>query len=96
MPSELSVRTLPIHEATATSYVAVCTNAWAARVRRCSRENPPPRTAISTEGYSAGSVTMATLAWFLAAARTIEGPPMSICSTHSSCEAPDCTVSVNG
>src|SRR5438309_191420 len=26
----------------------------------------------------------ATLAWFLAAARTMAGPPMSICSTHSS------------
>ena len=29
-------------------------------------------------------MTTATLGWFLAAARTIDGPPMSICSTHSS------------
>ena len=39
---------------------------------------------------------MATDGWFFAAARTIEGPPMSICSTHSSWVAPDITVSVNG
>jgi hypothetical protein len=41
-------------------------------------------------------VTTATEGWFFAAARTIEGPPMSICSTHSSGLAPDATVSVNG
>lgn len=34
--------------------------------------------------------------WFLAAARTMEGPPMSICSTHSSGVAPEATVSRNG
>ena len=39
---------------------------------------------------------MATLAWFLAAARTIDGPPMSICSMHSSGVAPEATVSRNG
>jgi len=37
-----------------------------------------------------------TLAWFFAAARTIDGPPMSICSTQSCGAAPDITVSVNG
>ncbi len=31
---------------------------------------------------------MATEAWFLAAARTIDGPPMSISSTRSSNERP--------
>ena len=36
------------------------------------------------------------LAWFFAAARTIAGPPMSICSMHSSGPAPEATVSVNG
>ena len=41
-------------------------------------------------------MTTATLAWFFAAARTIDGPPMSICSTHSSISAPESTVSVNG
>ena len=39
---------------------------------------------------------MATEGWFLAAARTIDGPPMSICSTHSSGLAPDGTVWRNG
>jgi hypothetical protein len=43
-----------------------------------------------------GDVTTATLAWFFAAARTIEGPPTSICSMHSSGDAPDITVSVKG
>ena len=41
-------------------------------------------------------MTTATEPWFLAAARTIEGPPMSICSTHCSGEAPDATVASNG
>ena len=96
VPSEVSVRTLPIHEATATSYVAVCTNASAASRCRSARVNPPPEAAASTSAYRAGEVTIATLGWFFAAARTIEGPPMSICSTHSSGVAPDSTVSVNG
>ena len=38
----------------------------------------------------------ATEPWFLAAARTIAGPPISICSTHSCGEAPEATVSSNG
>ena len=38
----------------------------------------------------------ATERWFLAAARTMAGPPMSICSTHSSGVAPDATVASNG
>ena len=38
----------------------------------------------------------ATLAWFLAAARTMAGPPISICSTHSSAGAPLAAVSSNG
>ena len=41
-------------------------------------------------------MTIATDGWFFAAARTIEGPPMSICSMHSSGVAPLITVSVNG
>jgi hypothetical protein len=52
--------------------------------------------AASASGYLAGSVITATLAWFFAAARTIAGPPMSICSTHSSGAAPDWTVDSNG
>ena len=60
--------------------------------QRCRR----PRTAASTSSYRAGEVTTATDGWFFAAARTIDGPPMSICSTHSSGEAPEATVSVKG
>jgi phosphoribosylaminoimidazolecarboxamide formyltransferase/IMP cyclohydrolase len=39
---------------------------------------------------------VATLAWFFAAPRTIDGPPMSICSMHSSGLAPEATVAVKG
>ena len=53
-------------------------------------------TAATIAPYCAGSTTTATLGWFFAAARTIEGPPMSICSTHSSVVAPDATVAANG
>jgi hypothetical protein len=41
-----------------------------------------------TASYRAGDVTIATEAWFLAAARTIDGPPMSISSTRSSKRMP--------
>jgi hypothetical protein len=92
----VSVSTFPIHDATCTSYVAVCTNASAARRCRWASVKPPPRTASSASSYWAGEVTIATDGWFLAAARTIDGPPMSICSTHSSGVAPLITVSVNG
>ena len=87
---------MPIQEATATSYDAVCTNASAASCLRCSRVKPPAVVAASTSAYRSGLVTMATEGWFLAAARTIDGPPMSICSTHSSGVAPEATVWVNG
>ena len=33
---------------------------------------------------------------FTAEARTMAGPPMSICSTHSSGEAPEATVALKG
>ena len=36
-------------------------------------------------------MTTATLSAFLAAARIIAGPPMSICSTTSACPAPEAT-----
>ena len=72
------------------------TKASAASRLRCSSVNPPPRTASSTAPYAVGSVTTATLGWFFAAARTIEGPPMSICSTHSSGVAPEATVAAKG
>jgi hypothetical protein len=57
---------------------------------------PPASRAASNDGYCAGEVTTATDAWFLAELRTIAGPPMSICSTHSSGVAPEATVAVKG
>ncbi len=84
------------NSATATSYSAMSANALAANARRCARVNPPPEIASRTIGYAAGEVTTATEAWFFAAARTIAGPPMSICSMDSSTDAPDATVSWNG
>ena len=88
--------TLPIQDATATSYVAVCTNASAASRLRWASVVPPSRTAASSPSYCPGEVTIATDGWFFAAARTIDGPPMSICSTHSSGAAPLATVWVKG
>src|SRR5687768_2020884 len=83
-------------DATAVSYDAVCRNASEAKARRCSKVVPPSATAASTSPYDEGSTTTATDGWFLAAARTIVGPPMSICSTHSSGAAPLATVWVKG
>src|SRR5690606_13053339 len=88
--------TEPIQDATATSYVAVCTNAAAASALRWAYVKPPARTAVTTSSYRAGSTTTATDGWFFAAARTMDGPPMSICSTTSSGPAPDATVAANG
>ncbi len=78
------------------SYSAVCTKAAAANRARSSREKPPSSSAVKSEEYCAADVTTATFAWFFAAPRTIDGPPMSICSMHSSTDAPEATVSVNG
>ena len=89
--------TLPIQDATATSYDAVCANASAASRWRCvEREAAGGDGAPARRRTASGEVTIATDGWFLAAARTIDGPPMSICSTHSSGEAPEATVSRNG
>ena len=74
----------------------MCAYAWAASRRRCSRVNPPAATASAAAGYIAGSVITATCWWFLAAARTMAGPPMSICSTHSAAGAPELTAASNG
>ncbi len=95
-PSSDGAYVLANHEATATSYAAVCANACAASCLRWSNVNPPAAIAARTPSYAEGLTTTATLGWFLAAARTIDGPPMSICSTHSSGVAPDWTVSRNG
>src|SRR5690606_17863171 len=88
--------TEPIQDATATSYVAVCTNAAAASALRWAYVKPPARTAVTTSSYRAGSTTTATDGWFFAAARTMDGPPMSICSTTAPGPAPDATVAANG
>ena len=53
---------------------------------------PPASTGVEQPAVALGSTTTATLSWFFAAARTIAGPPMSICSTHSSGVAPEATV----
>ncbi len=95
-PSSAGASVPANHSATATSYSAMSANARAASARRWASVNPPSASAPITAGYAAGSVTTATEAWFFAAARTIAGPPMSICSTHSSTSAPDATVAWNG
>ncbi len=78
------------------SYVAVWRNASTASAWRSASVNPPAETAAIAASYSPGSTTTATLAWFFAAARTIDGPPMSICSITASGAAPERTVSTNG
>ena len=60
------------------------------------QREPARRQASVTAAYMDGSVTTATWAWFLAAALVIAGPPMSICSTHSSGAAPAATACSNG
>ena len=62
-----------------------------------SRHPADPRTPLAGSRFlSPAAVMTATEGWFLAAARTMVGPPMSICSTHSSMPAPESTVSLNG
>ena len=54
-----------------------------ARARARSPASTPPvarRAPRGSRRSAPGDVTIATLAWFLAAARTIDGPPMSISS----------------
>jgi hypothetical protein len=56
-------------------------NASSASARRVSTVVLPwARISATTSAYCAGDVTMATQAWFFAAARVIAGPPMSIVS----------------
>ena len=96
-PSSSGATTLPNQEATATSYAAVCRNAASASARRCASVVPPGRERVDQVARTGRArSTIATFAWFLAAPRTIAGPPMSICSTTASGSAPDATVSVNG
>ena len=67
------------------SYAAVWRNASTASADRRPRGMAPSASrAARTASYREGEVTIATDAWFLAAARTMLGPPMSISSTSSS------------
>ena len=75
----------------------MCWNASAAsRLRWCQVEAAVRDGGQDVARNASGLATTATDGWFLAAARTIDGPPMSICSTHSSGAAPEATVSRNG
>ncbi len=67
------------------SYAAVRAKAARARRRRVSSVSCScSRSSASTLSYSPGSTTTPTWAWFLAAARTIAGPPTSISSIPGS------------
>ena len=88
-----------IHAAIAASYWAVRRNASCARRARVASPSAPPlaRSSATTPAYCDGSVTTATAAWFLAAARIIVGPPTSICSIAAAGVTPDlATVASNG
>jgi hypothetical protein len=78
----------PIQRAIAASYAAVRANTACASSRRSVPLVAPPlaRISPSTRPYCAGSVTTVTLSKFFAALRSIDGPPMSTCST-ASCSA---------
>jgi hypothetical protein len=79
------------HVAIAASYAAVVANASAASSRRVSDESEPDdRSSSSTNPYCAGRQTGATCAKFLAAPRSIDGPPTSIISTASASVTPRC------
>jgi hypothetical protein len=83
----------------AASYRAVRSNAsCASRARVASLSAPPVAfSSSSTAAYCETSVTTATLAWFLAAARIMVGPPTSICSIASARVTPGrATVASNG
>ena len=95
-PASSSTTWPAIHDATATScrrHVRDASRPTACAV--CGR-SPRPRPRRRPREYTEGSLMAATLGSFFADARTIDGPPMSICSTQSSNGAPDATVSVNG
>ena len=69
-----------------------------ASAKRVSRETEPVAcSSDSTPAYCAGSVSTATPSQFLAAERTIAGPPMSMFSMASASVQPSrATVASNG
>src|SRR6218665_3291546 len=73
-------------------------NAATDSAKRSGSDNVPlARSSASTDGYCAASVSTPTCCQFLAALRTIAGPPMSMFSTASaSVQAAWATVASNG
>ena len=88
-PDRSGASTAPIQDATATSYSAVCRNANDANFFRSSRVNPPARPRPARRRSRAGRRPPRRWdgSWRRRAPST--GPPMSICSTHSSSPAPE-------
>ena len=74
----------------------MCAKALAAHAARWPSAVPPASMAAMASGYWAGSVSTATPAWFLAAARIMAGPPMSMFSLISRGAAPESRVASNG
>ena len=71
------------------SYTALVSNASRASRRRVSSVvSPCSRSSASTSSYCSGLDTTVTCAKFLAAARSIDGPPTSIISTTSASVLP--------
>ena len=85
---DVSVSTLPIHDATCTSYVAVWTKASQASARRSAMVKPLAGHGGQHVGVLVRRGHDRHRRVVPAAARTIDGPPMSICSTHSSARGP--------
>ncbi len=86
----------PMYAATAVSYAAVCAKARAARLSRVTARCPPAQGSASTSSYCDGETTTATDALFLAAARIMVGPPISMFSMVVAASAPRATVSTKG
>ena len=81
----------------APSYWLMRLNAATDRANRVLSVRPPAFSSASTPGYCAASVRTPTSFQFLAALRTMAGPPMSIFSIASSSVQPAlATVASNG
>ena len=79
----------PNHAAIAASYEAVVAKACVASMCRVSCDSVPwTRSSSSTSSYCSGRHTGITWTKFLAAARSIDGPPTSIISIASASVTP--------
>ena len=88
-----SCNCLAKYDEIAESYAADVANACDAKLFLVAGDVAPSfflSSSMSVE-YCFGEVTIVTYAWFFADERNIEGPPMSIFSTHWSKAAPDAT-----